>query len=192
MKSIAKKISVSFIVIIAIFYGHIGIKAQGVKLQRPMVYKGKTEVVNWLMSEKLDGIRGYWNGKQLMTRKGKLINAPKWFLDNFPSFELDGELWSTRNDFEFIQSTVLTKKPSLAWEKITYNIFEVPNARGDFKTRLQKAKKWFSGHPNDYVSRKSISTIRLTWPSSGASRMPRCCILLIRSEEHTSELQSHC
>ncbi|MBT4289920.1 MAG: DNA ligase [Deltaproteobacteria bacterium] len=150
MEFIAKKLNF-FIVIITVFLVNIDINAQDFKLQKPMVYKGSTEVVNWFMSEKLDGIRGYWDGKQLMTRKGKLINAPKWFLKNFPSFELDGELWSTRNDFEFIQSTVLTKKPSIAWKKITYNIFEVPNATGNFKLRLHKVKKWFSEHQNDYV-----------------------------------------
>ncbi len=103
------------------------------------------------MSEKLDGIRGYWTGKRLQTRKGRLIYAPEWFLDGFPSFELDGELWSGRNQFEFIQSTVLDKKPSEDWQKVTYNIFEVPNVEGNFLVRLQKAKEWFSAHPNKYV-----------------------------------------
>ena len=30
----------------------------------------------WLMSEKLDGVRCYWNGKNLYTRNGKSIYAP--------------------------------------------------------------------------------------------------------------------
>lgn len=120
-------------------------------LQKPKVYQGNEDIENWLMSEKLDGIRGYWNGKHLQTRKGKLLYAPEWFLVNFPPFELDGELWSDRNRFEFIQSTVLDAKPSEDWRKITYNIFEVPNAEGDFYARLQKAKEWFSTHPNKSV-----------------------------------------
>jgi DNA ligase 1 len=152
MKSIAKNLRVIFIVVILGLSLSSHINAQKLELQKPMVYKGSTNITNWFMSEKLDGIRGYWDGKHLLTRKGKPIYAPKWFLANFPLFELDGELWSTRNDFEFIQSTVLTKKPSLAWKKITYNIFEIPNAKGDFKARLLKARNWFLKYQNKYVS----------------------------------------
>jgi DNA ligase-1 len=120
-------------------------------LQKPGVYQGNEQIANWVMSEKLDGVRGYWNGTGLQTRQGKRIYAPTWFLENFPPFALDGELWSDRNQFEFIQATVLDEKPSEDWKKITYNIFEVPEAVGDFPTRLQKAREWFSIHPNRQV-----------------------------------------
>lgn len=49
-------------------------------------------ITGWVMSEKLDGIRAYWDGKQLLTRKGNAIHAPKWFSKNYPPFEIDGEL----------------------------------------------------------------------------------------------------
>lgn len=120
-------------------------------LQKPVVYCGEENIQGWYMSEKLDGIRGYWNGKQLLTRKGNIINAPKWFTNNFPPFELDGELWSKRNNFEFIQSTVLKKTASDSWKKITYNIFEVPNQKGEFKQRLKKAESWFKSNKNSHV-----------------------------------------
>lgn len=103
------------------------------------------------MSEKLDGIRGYWDGKKLYTKNGNEIITPKNFTNNFPPFALDGELWSKREDFEFIQSVVLDKTPSANWDKITYNIFEVPDANGDFKERLEKAKKWFDKYPNKNI-----------------------------------------
>lgn len=95
-----------------------------------------------VMSEKLDGIRAYWNGKDLLTRQGRIINAPKYFTKDFPPFELDGELWSKRGDFENIQSIVLDKTPSKKWQKIKYMIFEVPHAKGDFFKRLKKAKEY--------------------------------------------------
>lgn len=125
--------------------------SQEFKLQKPKIYQGTEDIKNWVMSEKLDGIRGYWDGKRFQTRKGNQIHPPKWFINNFPPFELDGELWSDRNSFEFIQSVVLDKKPSSDWRKITYNIFEVPNAKGDFSSRLKKAKVWFSEHQNSYA-----------------------------------------
>eukprot|EP01029_Cantina_marsupialis_P006569 TRINITY_DN172667_c1_g1_i2.p1 TRINITY_DN172667_c1_g1~~TRINITY_DN172667_c1_g1_i2.p1 ORF type:complete len:138 (+),score=14.27 TRINITY_DN172667_c1_g1_i2:184-597(+) len=117
-------------------------------LQNAKSYNNSLATKNWLMSEKLDGIRGYWDGKNFYTRKGKKIHTPQWFTNNFPNFELDGELWTKRADFENIQNIVMDKSPSKKWEELTYNIFEVPNSKGDFQKRLQKAKAWFEKHPN--------------------------------------------
>jgi len=101
------------------------------------------------MSEKLDGIRGYWDGHALYTKSGKKLSPPTTFTKNFPPFALDGELWSKRQDFEAIQSKVL--KHDSQWEGISYNIFEVPNAEGDFFTRLSKVKRWFKEHPSSHI-----------------------------------------
>ncbi len=122
-----------------------------INLQKPMIYKGEESLEGWIMSEKLDGIRAYWDGEKLQTRKGKKIYAPKWFLKNFPKFELDGELWNKRDNFENIQSIVMDKTPTAKWKNITYNIFEVPNQKGDFFIRLKKAKNWFEKFPNKNV-----------------------------------------
>lgn len=120
-------------------------------LQHANTYTGSQDVAGWLMSEKLDGIRGYWTGKQLFTRQGRVIHAPPWFTENFPPFALDGELWRKRNDFAFVQQTVLDAVPSKNWREITYNIFEVPGADGDFPARLDKAGRWFDVYPATHV-----------------------------------------
>jgi len=120
------------------------------EMQKPKIFDTQN-IDGWYMSEKLDGIRGYWDGKQLLSKNGNPIYAPNYFTKNFPPFALDGELWSQRNDFEFIQNTVLDDTPSKQWENITYNIFEVPNQKGDFISRLQKAHNWFQTHRNQYV-----------------------------------------
>jgi len=135
--------------IIILFF--IYVYSFGIEVQKPKVYSEDKDITAWLMSEKLDGIRGYWTGKELLTRKGKKIYAPKWFIKDFPSFELDGELWTKRDDFENIQNIVMDKTPSKDWIKITYNIFEVPNTKGDFLTRLEKAKNWFNNYPLSHV-----------------------------------------
>ena len=94
------------------------------------------------MSEKLDGIRAYWNGKNLISRGGKIINSPKWFTKDYPPFEIDGELWSKRGDFENISSIVRDKIPSQKWKEIKHYIFEVPNSEGNLTTRLNKVKPY--------------------------------------------------
>ena len=67
---------------------------------------GEDDPTGWLMSEKLDGIRAYWNGEQLLSRNGLTFFVPAYFLENFPSYELDGELFLARGEFEKCVSIV--------------------------------------------------------------------------------------
>lgn len=122
------------------------------ELQKATIYNENINFKeNWYMSEKLDGIRAYWNGKELFTKNGNKIFAPTWFTKDFPNFQLDGELWSKKEDFENIQNIVLDKNPSSKWQQITHNIFEVPNENGDFKKRLEKIENWLKINPNSYI-----------------------------------------
>jgi DNA ligase-1 len=105
------------------------------------VYKDQN-ISGWVMSEKLDGIRGYWTGKVLLSRQGNKINAPKWWIKKLPPFAIDGELWTKRGDFDTISSIVRYKIPSKEWRKVTFNIFEVPNAKGNLFERLAKVKPY--------------------------------------------------
>ena len=103
-------------------------------------------ISGWVMSEKLDGIRAYWDGKNLISRGGKIINAPKWFIEDYPTFEIDGELWTKRGDFENISSIVRDKIPSDKWGEITHHVFEVPNIKGKLFERLAKVKPYENKH----------------------------------------------
>lgn len=125
--------------------------AQPLPVQQPEVYQGNEAIAGWLMSEKYDGIRGIWTGEKLVTRKGNDIHAPGWFTAGLPPFPLDGELWHQRGDFAFVQNTVLDAAPSGNWDRITYQVFEVPAAPGDFLSRLDVARRWFEAHPAAHV-----------------------------------------
>lgn len=125
--------------------------ARAIPLQKPEIYTGDTNLSGWVMSEKLDGIRGCWDGRRLLTKNGNPIHTPDWFTQNFPPFPLDGELWSGRGAFAHVQSVVLDEKPSDDWRTIGYHLFEVPQAEGDFFARLEKAKQWFAKHPASHV-----------------------------------------
>ena len=108
------------------------------------------DIDGWVMSEKLDGVRGHWDGKALWSKQHNRLYPPKEFIQNFPPFELDGELWIGRGKFEETSSLVMSQSNS-TWSPITYNIFEVPNTDGDLQKRLAKAKDWFNTHPNKKV-----------------------------------------
>ena len=128
-----------------------GLLAQAPTIQHAETYTGREEITGWLMSEKLDGIRGVWTGQRLVTRKGRVIHAPAWFVAALPPFPVDGELWRRRNDFNFVQTTVMDSEPTAGWREITYNIFEVPGMNGDFPARLARAAGWFSRNPAPHV-----------------------------------------
>jgi len=58
------------------------------------------------MSEKLDGVRCYWNGSTMYTREGKMINPPAEWKKKLPPIALDGELWTKHHDFKNIVYTI--------------------------------------------------------------------------------------
>ncbi|WP_294961236.1 DNA ligase [Sulfurimonas sp.] len=103
-------------------------------------YTKDINVTSWYMSEKLDGVRAYWDGEKLISRGGKVFAVPSFFTKEFPKHKLDGELWSKRGDFSNISSIVNKKKPNSGWRSITYNIFEVPDAKGNLLQRLSHIK----------------------------------------------------
>lgn len=100
--------------------------------------RSDTDVTRYLVSEKLDGIRAYWDGRALRTRAGNAINAPEWYVARFPSRPLDGELWIGRGQFERVSGTVRRQTPDDAeWRQVRYMLFELPEAAGDFRERVQ-------------------------------------------------------
>ncbi len=97
-----------------------------------------TDVARYLVSEKLDGVRAFWDGRVLVTRGGHVINAPAWFVEHFPARALDGELWAGRGQFERTSATVRRQTPDDAeWQQLRYMIFELPQAEGGFRERVR-------------------------------------------------------
>lgn len=81
----------------------------------------------YLVSEKLDGVRAVWNGKQLQTRQANPIFAPQCFTQDFPDFALDGELFIDRGKFEEVLAIVSKKQSQCEeWRDVVYYVFDVP------------------------------------------------------------------
>ncbi len=114
-------------------------------------WKESTDVRGWWMSEKLDGVRGYWTGKEMVSRSGKPFNIPQWFVRNFPPTALDGELWLGRQQFSGLVSIVRRKVPDDDWKKVRYFIFDAPGIEGSFEKRIDSSKRWFASHPSAYA-----------------------------------------
>jgi DNA ligase-1 len=101
------------------------------------VWRSGMPLADYWVSEKYDGVRGYWDGAQLLTRGGRCIAAPTWFTAGWPAQPLDGELWAGRGRFEAAQSAVGRDLPDdAAWRSMRYMVFDLPAHPGPFDERL--------------------------------------------------------
>lgn len=98
--------------------------------------QGQADVALYLVSEKLDGVRAFWDGQALRTRKGHTIQVPSWFVARFPAQPLDGELWLGRGEFERLSGIVRRQTPDDSqWQQVRYLVFELPQSPGTFRQR---------------------------------------------------------
>jgi DNA ligase-1 len=96
-----------------------------------------TDPTGWLLSEKLDGVRAFWDGKQFLSRQGNLFHAPDWFVAGLPNVPLDGELWLGRKMFQRAVSIVRRQDKSDLWKDIRYVVFDAPRLDKGFEKRLE-------------------------------------------------------
>jgi DNA ligase-1 len=131
-------------------FGVIGVIAAPAALARDAapslmladVYRPGMSLADYWVSEKYDGVRGYWDGKQLWTRGGERVVAPAWFTAPLPRQPLDGELWAGRGRFPHAVSTVRSQTPNdIAWHEIRFMVFDLPTQPGDFTARLAALRK---------------------------------------------------
>ena len=101
-------------------------------------YHQELDISSYYVSEKLDGVRAIWTGSKLVTRSGRVLNAPDWFTSELPDTSVEGELWAGRGQFSKVQRTVLDTVPDdEQWLDIHYMLFDAPGHMGKFEQRYQ-------------------------------------------------------
>lgn len=129
----------------------MSIDCPALEVMQPLVYEEGMDLSGWVMSEKLDGVRAYWDGKRLLSKNGNPFNPPATFTENFPPFEVEGELWAGRGTFQKTVSIVKQKDAHVGWLELKFAIFDVPKGTGGFEDRLNKARLWFGRHLAEYA-----------------------------------------
>ena len=105
----------------------------------------------WWLSEKLDGVRAWWNGKQFLSRNGHVYHAPAWFTQGLPATPLDGELWVGRKQFQRTVSIVRRGDASELWREVRYLIFDAPTQAQPFEQRLDFVTQLLATHQPPYA-----------------------------------------
>lgn len=100
------------------------------------------DIQNWLVSEKYDGVRAYWDGNQLYSRSGYPINPPAEVTRHWPRVPLEGELWSGYGRYSEVSALINRHQTSVdEWRDVRFMLFDLPHWPGDFRqryTRLQE------------------------------------------------------
>src|SRR5262245_39881597 len=117
--------------------GDEGDEGQGPPLLLAHVWENDIDLAGWWMSEKLDGVRAYWDGTRFISRLGNEFHAPDWFIRGLPETPLDGELWVERKAFQKTVSIVRRQDKSDHWKQIRYVVFDAPAMSDLFEDRLK-------------------------------------------------------
>jgi DNA ligase 1 len=110
------------------------------------------DLAGWWLSEKLDGVRAYWDGKSLISRLGNRFHAPDWFLEGLPAIALDGELWIGRKAFQRTVGIVRRQDKTDLWKQVRYVAFDAPDVDSAFEGRLAAIRAHISRNSPPYLA----------------------------------------
>jgi len=112
------------------------------RLMLPTHYHPGIDVSEYWVSEKLDGVRGRWDGHELRTRGGQRIRPPAWFTKDWPALAMDGELWIARGHFDEISGLVRAgNADDGVWRRVHFMVFDLPADPGPFDARVLHMRK---------------------------------------------------
>lgn len=129
--------------LISLLLVSVGSRSEKPELLLANSYSPTIELSDYWVSEKLDGFRGYYDGHRLISRSGHTIGSPDWFTQCFPKEPLDGEIWLDRGQFQSLASIVKTGAKHPDWDKVSFQVFDLPAQRGNFDQRLGKLRQLF-------------------------------------------------
>ena len=112
-------------------------RAERPALMLANLYRRGIPLADYWISEKFDGVRGYWDGGRLFTRGGAAVAAPAWFTAGWPALPMDGELWAGHGAFGTALSTVRQQRAvDTAWRGMRFMVFDLPAQGGSYDARL--------------------------------------------------------
>lgn len=116
-------------------------------------------IESYAISEKFDGVRGIWDGKEMFSKNGKKLAIPPCFAEKLAILELkdgefvEGELWADYGKFAEVSSLARRKNPTCAeFESVKYLIFNAQlNESSDFLANLSKIQSILESHKTPQI-----------------------------------------
>lgn len=116
-------------------------------------------IESYAISEKFDGIRGIWDGKEMFSKNGKKLAIPPCFAEKLAILELkdgefvEGEIWADYGKFAEVSSLARRKNPTCAeFESVKYLIFNAQlNESSDFLANLSKIQSILESHKTPQI-----------------------------------------
>jgi len=162
-------------------------------------YKCPQPGKGWYASEKYDGLRGIWTGKEFVARptkdkdtkemRGKVFTyVPEWFMELLPEgIALDGEIWMGRGNFQKVagisnlkvSKTQTREKIDEMWEEVEFMVFDCPSEESKpFEQRMS-------------ILSRGMKVMNDKWARNNPTK--KCPIKMvenyvIRSDEHMMKL----
>eukprot|EP01114_Cavostelium_apophysatum_P021705 TRINITY_DN7645_c0_g1_i1.p1 TRINITY_DN7645_c0_g1~~TRINITY_DN7645_c0_g1_i1.p1 ORF type:complete len:739 (-),score=144.18 TRINITY_DN7645_c0_g1_i1:253-2469(-) len=109
----------------------------------PRFWKREIDPTNWWLSEKVDGLRAYWNGSSFHIRNFKNVAPTETFKSLIPTAPLDGILSFT--DGALRDASELTD-----WSKIRFYGLDIPNYEKPFEGRMEDLRSNFLSKENEH------------------------------------------
>ncbi len=127
-------------------------------IQQAHLLTHKNRIAGWYMSEKLPGVRCFWDGglsrdmpttsvpfanhdkkakpkaTGLWDRYGNPIAAPDWWINQLPPMPLDGDLYAGKGNYRKC-CTIVNESIAADWESIEYATYDSPSLEAVFSTR---------------------------------------------------------
>ena len=117
------------------------------------VYEEGVALDDYWVSEKLDGVRAYWDGERFWSRGGNEYRAPDWFTEGFPNVPMDGELWMGRGRFAELSGAVRRLEPvDPSWRQIRFMVFDLPTLNQPFSERIAAMKALLQPSPSPFLA----------------------------------------
>ena len=148
----ARTLTTGLIMLLIAFMHSSLAKAQPPAIPLANVYQKGVDLQAYWVSEKLDGVRAYWDGQQFWSRGGHVYPAPEWFKEGFPDQPLDGELWSERGQFAQLSGAVRKHQPvAEEWQAVRFHVFDLPLKNTPFNLRYQRLKRLVDESASSYL-----------------------------------------
>jgi DNA ligase len=119
------------------------------------------DIDGWLASEKLFGCRAYWDGKEFWTRKGKIIQVPKFWKTKLPKdIHLDGEIFAGRKNF---MAAYAATEYGQFTPDVKFVTFDCPSVTGNWLERMEIAKAATKGLDFSYAVDSFVIQSHFHW-----------------------------